>query len=62
MFPLSTLLQRFVQKGTLTVIDAEGQTHTFGGKVPGPAVTMRLSDAKLYKSLFLNPELAAGEA
>ena len=62
MFPLSTLLQRFVQKGTLTVIDAEGQAHTFGGKAPGPAVTMQLSDATLYKSLFFNPELAAGEA
>jgi cyclopropane-fatty-acyl-phospholipid synthase len=43
------------------VIDAEGGTHTFGG-APGPKVTMRLTDPKLYKSLFFNPELAAGEA
>jgi len=43
------------------VIDAEGKTHTFGG-TPGPEVTMRLTDPKLYKSLFFNPELAAGEA
>ena len=62
MFPLSSLLQRFVQKGTLTVIDAEGQRHIYGGTAPGPAVTMQLGDAKLYKTLFFNPELAAGEA
>jgi cyclopropane-fatty-acyl-phospholipid synthase len=61
MFPLSHMLKSFVRTGTLTVIDAEGGTHTFGG-APGPKVTMRLTDPKLYKSLFFNPELAAGEA
>ena len=61
MFPLSHMLKSFVRTGTLTVIDAEGKTHTFGG-TPGPKVTMRLTDPKLYKSLFFNPELAAGEA
>ncbi len=61
MFPLSHMLRSFIRTGTLTVIDAEGATHTFGG-TPGPQVTMRLSDPKLYKTLFFNPELAAGEA
>ena len=61
MFPLSHMLKSFVRTGTLTVIDAEGGTHTFGG-TPGPKVTMRLTDPKLYKSLFFSPELAAGEA
>jgi cyclopropane-fatty-acyl-phospholipid synthase len=61
MFPLSHMLKSFVRTGTLTVIDAEGKTHTFSG-TPGPKVTMRLTDPKLYKSLFFNPELAAGEA
>jgi cyclopropane-fatty-acyl-phospholipid synthase len=61
MFPLSHMLKSFVRTGTLTVIDAEGATHTFGG-TPGLKVTMRLTDPKLYKSLFFNPELAAGEA
>jgi cyclopropane-fatty-acyl-phospholipid synthase len=61
MFPLSHMLKSFVRTGTLTVIDAEGKTHAFGG-TPGPKVTMRLTDPKLYKSLFFNPELAAGEA
>jgi cyclopropane-fatty-acyl-phospholipid synthase len=44
------------------VIDAEGRVHVFGGRVPGPEVTMRLTDPTLYRKLFTNPELAAGEA
>jgi cyclopropane-fatty-acyl-phospholipid synthase len=61
MFPLSTMLTSFIKTGTLTVIDAEGQTHKFGG-TPGPSVTMKLTDPTLYRSLFFNPELHAGEA
>ncbi len=62
MFPLSKLLSHLVQVGTLTVTDADGGTHVFGGRAPGPSVTMALTDPKLYKSLFFNTELAAGEA
>ncbi len=62
MFPLSNMLKSFVRLGTLKVIDAEGKTHVFGGRQPGPNVTMRLTDPTLYRSLFFNPELAAGEA
>ncbi|MBS0243612.1 MAG: class I SAM-dependent methyltransferase [Proteobacteria bacterium] len=62
MFPLSTMLKSFVKRGRLTVIDAEGKTHVFGGTVPGPDVTMKLTDPTLYKKLFFNPELHAGEA
>ncbi|WP_439544257.1 class I SAM-dependent methyltransferase [Hyphomicrobium sp.] len=62
MFPLSHMLKSFVKVGTLKVIDAEGRTHVFGGRAAGPDVTMRLTDPTLYRSLFLNPELAAGEA
>ena len=62
MFPLSHMLKSFVRVGTLKVIDAEGKTHIFGGRAAGPEVTMRLTDPTLYRSLFLNPELAAGEA
>lgn len=61
MFPLSKMLQSFVKVGSLTVIDAEGKQHVFAG-TPGPEVTMRLSDAALYRKLFFNPELHAGEA
>jgi cyclopropane-fatty-acyl-phospholipid synthase len=62
MFPLSHMLKSFVKVGTLKVIDAEGRTHVFGGRAAGPDVTMRLTDPTLYRSLFFNPELAAGEA
>lgn len=51
-----------IKVGTLNVTDADGQVHTFGGVVPGLTATMKLDDARLYKSLFLKPELAAGEA
>ena len=62
MFPLSHMLKSFVRLGTLKVIDAESRVHIFGGRAPGPEVTMRLTDPTLYRSLFFNPELAAGEA
>ena len=61
MFPLSHMLKSFIRTGTLKVIDADGKIHIFAG-TPGPEVTMRLTDPTLYKTLFFNPELAAGEA
>ena len=61
MFPLSHMLKSFVRVGALTVIDADGAHHVFGG-TPGPSVTMRLTDRSLYRKLFANPELHAGEA
>ncbi|MCJ8521330.1 cyclopropane-fatty-acyl-phospholipid synthase [Pseudorhizobium tarimense] len=62
MFPLSHMMKSFIRKGRLTVIDADGKRHVFGGKVPGPEVTMRLTDRRLYRTLVFNPELSAGEA
>jgi len=56
------MLKSFIRKGQLTVIDAEGKRHVFGGREPGPQVTMRLTDPKLYRSLVFKAELAAGEA
>jgi cyclopropane-fatty-acyl-phospholipid synthase len=61
MFPLSHMMKSFIRKGRLTVIDAEGKRHVFSG-TPGPEVTMRLTDKKLYRTLVFNAELAAGEA
>jgi cyclopropane-fatty-acyl-phospholipid synthase len=61
MFPLSHMLRSFVRVGTLRVIDADGNKHVFAG-APGPEVTMHLRDRSLYRKLFLNPELHAGEA
>jgi len=62
MFPLSHMMKAFVQKGSLTVIDAEGKRHIFDGSPDGPQVTMRITDPKLYRTLVTNSELAAGEA
>ena len=55
------MMSRFVKVGQLTIIDAEGGRHVHG---PGgsPQATIRLTDKTLYRSLFLNPELRAGEA
>ena len=61
MFPLSHMLTSFVRVGSLKVIDARGGVHVFAG-APGPRVTMRLTDPTLYRKLFFNPELHAGEA
>lgn len=58
---LDRMLSRFVRTGTLTVIDPEGQAVAHRGQ-PGPECTIRLTDPKLYRTLFLNPELKAGEA
>lgn len=55
------MMKAFIRKGQLTVIDADGKPHVFNGE-PGPDVTMRLTDRKLYRSLVFNSELAAGEA
>ncbi|NKN35553.1 class I SAM-dependent methyltransferase [Agrobacterium sp. a22-2] len=61
MFLLSHMMKSFIRKGQLTVIDADGKRHVFAGE-HGPHVTMRLTDARLYRTLVFNAELAAGEA
>lgn len=69
MFPLNRLLKGFIKRGEMTVIDADGAKHHFGGVTDlGPGgerlnpVTIRLHDKSLYYKLVLNPELHAGEA
>jgi cyclopropane-fatty-acyl-phospholipid synthase len=58
---LARMLDRVVQIGRLTVVDAAGQTHTFG-KNHGPSVAMRLHDRAVARELALHPKLAFGEA
>lgn len=62
MLLLPHLLRRFVRNGRLTVIDHRGARHSFGAGADGPDVTMRLTDARVERQIFLNPELAAAEA
>ncbi len=58
---LNSMMAGFVKVGQLTIVDADGGEHVHG---PGgePNATIRLHDKKLYRTLFLNPELRAGEA
>ena len=58
---LAHLLRHLMVQGTLRVIDAGGQTHTFSGS-SGDSVTIRLHDRKLERQLFFNPRLRLGEA
>lgn len=59
---LAHLLTRFIQNGTLRVIDAGGTTHVFAGGGRGPDITIRLHNRALERKLFMNPELNAAEA
>ena len=57
----AALLQRLVREGQLTVIDADDRSHIFGaGGLP--SVRIRLKDRALHHRLFLDPQLAFGEA
>ena len=56
------LLRRLIRQGSLTVIDADGRTHRFGGTEPGPSVTIKFHSRSLNWRLFFNPMMAAGEA
>ncbi len=64
MIALTHFLRRLVKLGSLTVIDADGATHRFGpGDEADPsAVTMRISDRRLYLKLTVHPRLYLGEA
>jgi cyclopropane-fatty-acyl-phospholipid synthase len=59
---LSGLLKRFVEKGSLTVIDTSGIQSVFGTGQNGPLVTVRLKDEAVARAIFFNPELAFPEA
>lgn len=58
---LARFLNRLIQVGRLSVVDADNRRHVFAGR-NGPAVTIRLKDRSLHWKLFVRPELYAGEA
>lgn len=58
---LGHAMRRFVRTGTLRIIDADGVRHEFAASA-SPAVTVRLTDRRLHRDLFINPELRTGEA
>ncbi len=55
-------LRRFVRKGELTVIDADGHRHVFKGAEPLHRVTIRFTDKRLERDILLHPQMAAPEA
>jgi len=58
---LNAMLEKFVQTGCIRIIDADNNRYEHKG-TDGPEVTLRFTDKKLARRLFLNPELRAGEA
>ncbi|WP_339761975.1 cyclopropane-fatty-acyl-phospholipid synthase family protein [uncultured Hoeflea sp.] len=62
MLSLYGLLDKVIQKGRLTITDAKGGVHTFGGREPGPESAIRFTTKAAEWKIFLNPELNAPEA
>ena len=58
---LDQMMRRFVQVGTLRIIDAFDRQHVYKA-TEQPSVTVKLNDVRLHRALLLNPELRAGEA
>ncbi len=58
------LFRKLIRSGRLTVIDAHGRTHHYGGQsLAGIApVIVRLHDPRLHWRMGLRPSLAIGEA
>ncbi|MGE0736493.1 MAG: class I SAM-dependent methyltransferase [Alphaproteobacteria bacterium] len=60
---LIQFLDKAIELGSLTVIDAHGRTHQVGGrKTRMPHSTIKLHDKKLHRTLLTNAKLALGEA
>lgn len=62
MFSLNGLLEKVIKRGRLTLVDAKGKTHRFGGVAPGPEVAIRFTNPSVPRRILLNPELNAAEA
>ena len=62
MLSLYDLLDKAIKKGRLTITDAKGGIHEFGGQEPGPESAIRFTDKAAEWKILLNPELYAAEA
>ena len=60
MFLLRNLLNQVIRKGTLTLVGPDGHSFEFGSGEP--SITVRITDWSTVRNLFINPELAIGEA
>lgn len=59
---LSPLLDKIIQHGQLTIIDAADRIQTFGPGLGGPCVIAKLHDPMLPLRIMLRPSLGLGEA
>lgn len=57
---LKHALEKFIQIGTLEVIDVNGTKHVFSGK-PGPKSVVRFHNKLFELKLLWDPDMAAGE-
>ena len=62
MLSLYSLLDKVIKNGRLTITDAKGGVHEFGGQEPGPQSAIRFTDRTTEWKILLNPELYAAEA
>lgn len=60
MFLLLNLLRQVIRKGSLTIIGPGGEIYRIGNGLP--SVTIRITNRAAVWRLFLNPDLAIGEA
>jgi cyclopropane-fatty-acyl-phospholipid synthase len=60
MIALCSLLQRLIRTGTLTLVAPDSRSYIFGQGAP--SVAIRIADWAAVRRLFLNPDLAIGEA
>lgn len=57
------LFRRIVREGTLTVVDANGKSETFGsGRSDEPHATVRITDRATEAKIAAHPKLYLGEA
>ena len=56
------LLDKAIKTGRLTMTDAKGAVHVFGGKEPGPEAAIRFTSKTTEWKILLNPELNTAEA
>lgn len=62
MLSLYGFLDKAIRKGRLTMTDAKGAVHVFGGREPGPEAAIRFTSKSAEWKILLNPELHAAEA
>ena len=59
---MEALLKEPIQAGRLNIIAPDGQLHVLKGTAEGPSASIRITDKKLLRRMFVIPDLYLGEA